>query len=240
MKNYLSLLKKSPLFNSLNEGGILRVIRCLDGYQKDYEKNQIIYNYLDQIDYAGIVLEGEVSVVMLNFCGNEHGVRKFVKGDLFGNAYACLPLMNSAIQILASDESKILFLKLSNLFLPKAIHCPYASQITINLLKETVENNLTQDAKIEILIQRYIRDKLILYLSKLKINNDNSITLAFNRQELADHLGVERSALSRELGKMKKEGLIDFHKNKLYILKEYDTWSKADFCQKRKCKFQFT
>lgn len=217
MKKYLSTLSQMSLFQSLDEDGILAVINCLNGYKKDYEKNQIIYNFSDPIEYAGIVLKGEVDIVMQNFCGNEYGAKRFKQGDIFGIAYACLPWENSHIQVVVQERSKVLFLKLSNLFLPRSIACVYASQMTVNLLKELAKNTVFQDNKIQILIQKHIRDKLIVYICSRNLC-DNTITLPFNRQDLADHLAVDRSALSRELGNMKRDGLIDFDKNKLYIL----------------------
>lgn len=219
MKKHIHILKEIPLFNSIDEDDIFDSISSLDGYKKEYEKNQIIYNFLDKINYGGVVLEGEIDMTMLNSSGNEYAVKKFVKGDVFGDAYACIPSTQSAVQIITHRKSEILFLRFSNLFLSESVLCPYTSQITKNLLMETAKNNIFQDMKIQILIQKHIRDKLIIYLSTLDLA-DNIITLPFNRQGLADYLAVDRSALSRELSRMKKEGLIDYHRNKLYILKE--------------------
>lgn len=219
MKKYLPILKEMPLFKHLDEEGILFIINYLDGYEKTYEKHEIIYNFLDRIEYAGIVLQGQIDMIMLNFVGNEYGSRRFIKGNLFGVAYSCIPSEESVVQVVSQEKSKVLFLKLSNLFLPKSIHCTYTAQMTTNFLIETAKNNIFQNAKIQILIQRHIRDKLIIYLCSISPYN-NSITIPFNRQELANYLGVDRSALSRELSNMKKEGLIDFHKNKIYILKK--------------------
>jgi CRP-like cAMP-binding protein len=208
-----------PLFKSLDDDNILHIIGCLDGYTKIYEKNQIIYNYFDHITSAGIVVKGEISVVMHNSYGNEYALRKFTQGTLFGEAYACIPSEPSAIQIIAQKQSTVLFLKFSNLFLPRAVSCPHASKITANLLQESAKSNIFQNKKIQLLTEKHIRDKLLIYLCDLN-SSDLTITLPFNREGFANYLGVERSALSRELCKMKKEGLIDFHKNHLTILSD--------------------
>ncbi len=219
MKQYLSILKQMPLFASSDEDAIENIIQCLDGHTKKFDKNQIIYDYFEKINFAGILLDGEIRVLMQNSCGNEYSVRKIIKGSLFGEAYACVSSECSAIQVVAQKESTILFLKFSNLFLPRAVCCPHASRVTANLLQETAKNNIFQNQKLRILTQKHIRDKIIVYLYSLN-STKNTITLAFNRQELANYLGVERSALSRELCRMKNEGLIDFHKNNLTILSE--------------------
>lgn len=219
MKQYLSILKQNPLFASSDDDAIMNIITCLDGHTKKYDKNQIIYDYFDKINFAGIVLDGEIRVVMHNISGNEYNVRKFMPGNLFGEAYACVTSEPSSIQVVTQKESTILFLKFSNLFLPRAVCCPHASQVTTNLLRETAKNNIFQNQKVHLLTQKHIRDKIITYLYSLN-SSKNTITLAFNRQELANYLGVERSALSRELCRMKNEGLIDFHKNNFTILSE--------------------
>lgn len=219
MKHYLSILKQMPLFESADDDAILRILNCLDGHQKTFEKNEIIYHYFDQINCAGIVLDGEIDAVILTACGKEYGVRRFTKGTLFGESYACVPSEQSAIQIVAKKKTSVLFLKFSNLFLPQSHCCPFAAQVTANLLRETAKNNIFQNNKLQLLTQKHIRDRLMIYLGSIN-SSDRTIILPFNRQGLANYLGVERSALSRELCKMKAEGLIDFYKNKITILSE--------------------
>lgn len=223
MQKYITLLKTVKLFKNSSDTTIKNIVNCLDGYTKTFNKEQIIYNYFDKIEYAGIVLEGEVISVMLNSSGNEYTLKKHYTGNIFGESYACLPSKCSFIQIISKEKSKILFLRLSNLFKNKAIHCPYASNVTSNLLKIIAKNNVFQDSKLQIVTQKHIRSKIIMYIKHFHTNN-NIIILPFNRQEFANYLGVDRSALSRELSKMKDEKLIDYSKNKINIL--MDTLSK--------------
>lgn len=214
---FTSILKYMQLFESIETDSISKVIRCLEGHTKTFKKGQIIYNYFDQINYAGVVLEGQVSATMINSCGNEYSVRNFCAGKLFGEAYSCAPEEPSAIQLTSTIESKVLFLKLSNLFKNQSFHCPYSSQITANLLKEIAKNNLYQNQKLQILTQKNIRDRLVVYLRSLKMK-DNTVVIPFNRQELANYIGAERSALSRELSKMKNDKLININKRQITIL----------------------
>lgn len=219
MKNYLPLLKHSPIFKTLDETFISNTVTALNGYKKDFMKNEIIYNYGENIPFAGIVLEGIVSETMVNSCDNEYGVANYEQGDCFGIAYSLFPLEKSLVQFVSRNKASILFLKFSTLLSQRAFHCPKISRLTTNLLLESYRDNILQNKNIQILIQKQIRAKLITYFSSLQ-GKSNVITLPFNRQELANHLAVERSALSRELCRMKREGLISFQKNKIYILKK--------------------
>ena len=97
--------------------------------------------------------------------------------------------------------------------------CRYASLVTANLLRQTAAANLPQGRRIHVMSQKSIRDKLLLFLKQNR-EERNDILLTMNRQELADYLGTERSALSREMARMKKEGLIDYCRNEIKILRE--------------------
>lgn len=218
MRNYLPLLKQSPIFKSLDETFILHTIRSLRGYKKDFIKNEIIYNNADHIQYAGIVLKGVVSETMINSNHNEYGVRNYKEGEIFGDEYSFSNSERSLAQFVSKTDSTLLFLKISTIFNPRTVNCPKVNKLTQNLLQESYANNISKNKNIHILIQKQIRSKIIIYLSRSEAKN-NTITLPLNRCELANHLGVERSALSRELSRMKAEHLIDFKKNKIHILK---------------------
>lgn len=220
LKQFMPVLRQTFLFDNCSDEDIFHIVECLCGYVKNYHKNQIIYNLYDNIEYAGIVLSGEVNAVMINASDNELVIRKFTDGGLFCADYACIPNEKSDVQIITKKDTLILFLKTSNLFLDSAIKCEHASKATANLLKETVRNNIFQTRKVQILSQKHIRERLTLYFNSLRDNSSekkNLIHIPFNRQELADYLGVERSALSREMGRMKDEGLIDYDKKDIIL-----------------------
>ncbi len=166
------------------------------------------------------MLSGEINAVMVNSNDNELVIRKFTDGGLFCADYACIPDEKSDVQIVTKKDSLVLFLKTSNLFLDSAIRCEHASKATANLLKESVRNNIFQTRKVQILSQKHIRERLMLYFNGLRDNSTDKnkhIHIPFNRQELADYLGVERSALSREMGRMKDEGIIDYNKQDIIL-----------------------
>lgn len=208
-----------PFFKGIDINKMPNVLRCLDGCVKKFEKGQIIYDYHQTINYAGIVLEGEIGIVMLNSSGSLHNVRICHQGELFGEAYACITSEPSVVQIIAKKKCKILFLKFEKLFNETSVKCPYAARVSVNLLRDMARKNIFQNKKVEILAQKHIREKLVLFLELCKIET-NKILVPYDRQNLANYLGVERSALSRELGRMKKEGLIDYNKNEITVISD--------------------
>ncbi len=210
-------LKTFTIFKNLEHDGIHHVLNCLEANIKDYQKGEIIYNYLEKVDFAGVVLKGVALSSTFNANGDEHNIRFFEEGDLFGGSFACVPSAKIFLQVSAQSDCKILFLKLSNLMKDYAVNCPYASQVTVNLLSNIATSNIFQIQKTQIINQKKIRDKLKLFFLYSKIE-DNQIVLPFNRQQLADYLGVERSALSREMSNMQRDGLIKYHKNIIHIL----------------------
>lgn len=217
MQKYYALLASMQLFAKIPKDKYINVLQCLKSKIKEFEKGETIYDYHETLVAAGIVLEGKVSTLLLNRTGSEHNIREFYPGELFAEAFSCVPIEKSNVQITSIKKSKILFLSFSELFSEKTVRCPYAAQVTLNLLHETAKKNIFLAKKVEILTQKKIRDKIILYLCTIKFV-DNETDLPFNRQGLADYLGVERSALSRELSVMRKENLIDYNKNRLTII----------------------
>lgn len=217
---FIPLLKQTFLFDNCTDTDVYHIVECLCGHVKKYQKNQIIYNLYDNVEYAGVVLTGEINAVMVNSNDNELVIRKFTDGGLFCADYACIPDEKSDVQIVTKKDSLVLFLKTSNLFLDSAIRCEHASKATANLLKESVRNNIFQTRKVQILSQKHIRERLMLYFNGLRdssTDKNKHIHIPFNRQELADYLGVERSALSREMGRMKDEGIIDYNKQDIIL-----------------------
>lgn len=212
-------IKNFLIFRDLDIKELQQVLSCLEAREKTYKKGDIIYHYMDKIDHLGIVFTGIVRASTFNSNGTEHNVRFFKVGDTFGESFACVPNKRIMLEVTAQNDCIVIFLKLSKLMDKTAERCPCAAQITVNLLKIIAEKNVFQVKKAQIINQKKIRDKLKLFLADFKDEN-NIIVIPFNRQELANYLGIERSALSREMGKMKSENIIEFHKNTITILNE--------------------
>nr|WP_182426524.1 MULTISPECIES: Crp/Fnr family transcriptional regulator [unclassified Clostridium] len=217
MLEYYEVLKKSPLFAGADENALSHILRCMEAHICIYGKGEIIYHYGEPVSRAGIVLEGKAALIAPGMDGDESHIRFAGPAEAFGCSNSCLLDQPALVMVLAKKRTKILFLKVSKLFRPEALGCAYAGLVTVNLLKQTAAENLAQNLRIHIMSQKSIRDKLKLMLSQISPDGKNAL-LSMNRQELADYLGVERSALSREMARMKKEGLIDYRKNEITIL----------------------
>lgn len=219
MEEYYEILRKSDLFQSADDETIKHVLYCLEGHVRLYGKGEIIYHYGDMISNAGIVLEGKAELIVPGATGDDSSIKMAVPSDSFGCSHSCITDQPSLVTVIACKKTKILFLKMSKLFSEEAIRCRFASLVTANLLRQTALANLEQNRRIHIMSRRSIRDKIWALLKDTPFEGDRCL-IEMNRQEMADYLGVERSALSRELSRMKKEGLIDYRKN-VFIVNKY-------------------
>ena len=136
------------------------------------------------------------------------------ESGFFACANACIQGQKYLASAVAKKETKILFLKLSNLFESYAIKCQYASMMTVNVLRQIAEEKVIQDKRIRVMGQKSIRTKLISYIEEFLTDINNGIK-TMNNQELANFLGVDRSALSREISRMRKEGLLEQNELKI-------------------------
>jgi len=210
-------IRKNALFKDLSNEDFEFMMTFLEGHIKSFEKEDIIIDYFRLVEYAGIVLQGQVKGVMLNENGNEYSLNLYYPGDIFATSYSLLKDESSLVQFRSIQQSQILFVKLSNLLKEDAT--PIINQFKSSLLKVVAANNTNQNKRMQVLAQKSIRDKISIYLYSMK-ESSSKIILPLNRQALADYLNVDRCALSRELSNLKKEGYIDYHKNEIDILNE--------------------
>lgn len=216
MKEYFEVLRQSPLFAGVSEEIMPHVLRCMEAHTTVYGKGAIICHYGDRTLYSGIVLEGKAALLLPGEDGEESCIRMVGPAEAFGCSRSCSCGAPSTVSIIARTRTTILFLKLSKLFCREALGCQYAGLVMANVLKETAAENLSQEQRIHIMSQKSIRGKLKMLLSQ-SVLCGNKAVLSMNRQELADYLGVERSALSREMRRMKDDGLIDYCRNEITI-----------------------
>ena len=168
-------------------------------------------------------LEGTVQVVSDDYWGERQILAGFRKGQLFGEAYACMektPLMVSA---LAVEETQVLMLNAHRVLQTCTSACDFHRRLVENLVAILAKKNLTLTRKIDQVSKKTIRGKVLAYLSsEASQQNSSDITIPFNRQQLAEYLAVDRSALSAELSKMQKEGMIQYKKNHFILNKEIE------------------
>ena len=218
MKINFETLKKAPLFNGIESDEFLPCLRATVG---NYEKGQTVFAEGSEIKYVGVVLSGRVDIVSEDFNGNRTISATAETGDLFAEAFAFSGKKYFPVSVIAAEMSEILFLDRNCLHSPCARSCENHRKLISNLLEIIVGKNLILNKKIEFLSKRTTREKLMAYLlSEAKKAGKSSFTLPYDRQALADFLCVDRSAMSSEIGKLRKEGVIKAEKNRFTILKE--------------------
>ncbi len=219
MKEFLQVIRSSQLFSGISEDEILTMLSCLKAEKKDFPKDAFVLRSGDSVESIGLVLSGSVLVIQDDIWGNLNILHKAIQGQSFAAAFACAPGSVLNVNVMAETPVSIMFLNVKRILDMCPSACTHHSRIIRNLLGELADKNLRLNAKLSHLGQRSTRAKLMSYFSaEAQRLGKCEFDIPFSRQQLADYLGVERSGLSLELGKLRNEGLLDFHKNH-FILK---------------------
>ena len=216
----IEFLKRLPIFSDLQKEEIMSVLNFFNFYEKSFKKNDFVFEIGQDINKIGIIISGEINVIKEDFWGNRNILNKFKTGETFGEVFALSKISSNNIIVEASQNCDILFLDLKNFSIDTENNSVEILKFLSNIFKISLKKNIMFTEKLEHISKKSIREKLISYFSaEAQKNKNNVFTIVFNRQELADYLFVERSALSRELSFMKKDGLIDYNKNHFILIK---------------------
>ena len=219
MKDFLPVIRSAQLFSGISEEELTAMLSCLSAEKKDFPKEAFVLRAGDTADSIGLVLAGTVLIVQEDIWGNRNILSKAGPGQTFAAAYACAPGSRLNASVIAETPVTAMFLNVKRILNVCPSACPHHSRVIRNLLSELAEKNLRFNEKLTHMGQRTTRSKLMSYLSaEAQRLGAYELDIPFSRQQLADYLGVERSGLSLELGKMKKDGVLDYHKNH-FILK---------------------
>jgi CRP-like cAMP-binding protein len=183
----------------------------------------MIFNEGDKARYVGLVLKGAVQVVRDDFYGKRSILTTLKEHQLFGESYACSELEYLPVGVYANQNCKIMLMDVRRMIRTCTNNCLFHTRLINNLLKHVVEKTLMLNQKIEYMSKKTTKEKVMAYLlGKAKEAGKESFTIDLDRQSLADYLGVERSAMSAEISKLKKEGYINVNKNHFEILMDMD------------------
>ncbi|MDD4761120.1 MAG: Crp/Fnr family transcriptional regulator [Bacteroidaceae bacterium] len=219
MKKYLDILKTVKLFKDIEETDLQSLLSCLSAKKVHYNNGQTIFLSGESIKQFGILLSGQVNVVQDDYYGNRSILARIDVGNLFGESFACAEAKTIPFSVITTSESEILFIDCHRLSFPCAKACSFHSRLIQNMLSIVSMKNISLTQKIEFTSKRTTREKLMAYLSAEAQKAGNSqFSIPFNRQELADYLSVERSAMSAELSKLSNDGVLKFHKNEFELL----------------------
>ena len=219
MKNYFDVLKTVKLFKGIEEANIQPLLSCLCAKSIRFEKGQTVFSSGESIEQFGVVLSGQVQVVQDDYYGKRSILAKIDTGSLFGESFACAEIKTLPVSVITTTESELLFIDCHRLAVPCAKACGFHSKLIQNMLSIVSMKNILLTQKIEYTSKHTTREKLLAYLSaEAKNGGSGRFCIPFNRQELADYLSVERSAMSAELSKLRNDGLLNFHKNQFELL----------------------
>ncbi|GHV37380.1 Crp/Fnr family transcriptional regulator [Synergistales bacterium] len=219
MKNLFPCVKISPLFADIDEHDLAALLDCLAADVSSFEKHSFIFMENDAATRIGVVLFGGVHVVRDDFWGNRTILARVEPGDLFGEAFSCAAVDRLPVSVVSCEKSEILLLDYGRVITACASACAFHSVLVKNMTKILAAKNILLTQKMEHLTRRTTREKLLSFLSaQAKRKGGNSFEIPFDRQELADYLSVDRSAMSASLSKMRDDGILRFHKNHFEIL----------------------
>ena len=220
MEQYLHILLSSGLFAGVEMQELSAMLRCLSPRIADYKKDSFILNAGETTDSFALVLEGAVHIIQEDFWGNRNILSAVFPGGAFAESYAATPDAPINVSALAAGDCRVMFLNLRRVLSTCPSACGHHRRIIENLLAKLAEKNRILSEKLSHMSKRSTRQKLLSYLSAEAVRQGREIfEIPFNRQQLADYLSVERSALSAELSRLKQEGLLDFHRSTFKILR---------------------
>lgn len=219
MKKYIPILKKTLLFANIKDNELEAMLGCLNAELKSYKKGEYVFRQGDRTDCITILVEGRLHVQRDDYWGNRSIVNVIEAGGMFGEAYAIAessPLLND---VLAMEDCSVIFFDVKKVINVCPAACAFHSKVVQNLFCAIAEKNRSLVQKIGHMSKRSTREKLISYLSEEAVRHKSAtFTIPFNRQQLADFLSVDRSAMSNELCKLRDEGLIRFDRSKFTLL----------------------
>lgn len=219
VKKYLRILTKCPLFSGIEEENVLAMLRCMEAQVITALKNQSIFREGDPARYVGIVLSGRVQVLRHALCGSRNIIASFETSQLFGAAFACAAVETLPVSVIAMLDSEILLIDCKKILTVCSNSCIFHARLISNLLKIVSERNIFFNQKLDIMAKRTTRDKLLSFLfAQSRQAGSSCFAISYNRQQLADYLGVNRSAMITELTKLKEDRIIAFHRNEFEIL----------------------
>ena len=204
----------SPLFRGIEPQERKAMLGCIGYHIAAFRKGDIVAFEEENIRHIGIILSGSVDMVKEDLWGNKTMLVRMGKDELFGETFACGSDNLSVVTFLVSEDAKILFMPFDRVMHSCTMACQFHHRLIENMVSVIAAKNRDLMRKVEVVSKRTIREKLLAYLSiQAQTQNSRYLEIPLGRVELAEYLCVDRSALTRELAKMREEGLIDYHRN---------------------------
>lgn len=219
MKEYFDLLSASSLFRGIEAAELESMLHCLGAKVVTIAKGEPVFLEGDPAGFLGIVLEGSIQIVREDYFGNRSILHQSGPGDIFAEAFSFTGVDTMPISGYAAKNSRVMLFTCKRMMTVCANACGFHNRLVKNLLQLVSRKNLILNDKIRYMSQKTTKEKLMAYLSdQAKAAGQPEFTIPFDRQALADYLGVERSAMSAEISKLRKEGMIEATGSRFRIL----------------------
>ena len=219
MKKYIPILKRTKLFSGVGEEDIASLLSCLGARKKEYKKGEYILREGEHISDVFILVEGKIHIQKDDYWGNRSILSVISVGEMFGEGYAAPESGALLNDVVAVEDSSVIFFDVKRILTTCSSACRFHNMIVQNMFFVISDKNRKLVQKLGHMSGRTTRAKLISYLSEeAKRQGSSTFTVPFNRQQLADYLCVDRSAMSNELCKMRDEGMIRFEKSRFELL----------------------
>lgn len=214
IKKYLDIVNDTPLFSNVTYNEMNDLLNCMNARAKKFEKDSFIFFTGDTPEGVGILLEGAALIIKEDLFGNRTVISRVEPGEIFGEVFSCALVEELPISVIAESDCQVLILDYKKVITTCSSSCKFHNMLIKNMLKILAQKNLYMNRQNDILSSKTTREKLLKYLESVgEEKNAFTFSVPYNRQELADLLGVNRSAMTRELANLKEEGVIDFDKN---------------------------
>lgn len=217
MKKVFDKIQSNPLFNGIGLEDFEVMLHCVEGRVQGYDKGAVIQLAGNPVKTVGLVISGIVQVTREDGDGKQNLMAELHEGELFGEVFACAGISHSPVMVLASEPAQVLHLNYRKVITACSSVCSFHQKLIENMLALVAKKNLHLNQKIDILSKRTTRERLLLFFDYHR-QGVRRFTIPFSREALAAYLCVERSAMSAELSKMQREGLIRYERNSFEMM----------------------
>lgn len=220
INRYAQALDTCALFAGMTREETERILGCMGAQARRYAKGEYIFMEGDPPEKIGIVLSGAVQIVRVDYYGSRSIVSTAEPGQLFGETFVYAGVDAMPVSAAASSECEALLIDAHAVASPCAKACGFHGRIIENLLRVMASKNLMFTRKNEIISRKGTRGKLMAYLlAEAKKNRSSTFDIPFDRQALADYLNVDRSGLSAEIGRLRREGVLNCTRNRFTLIR---------------------
>lgn len=219
MKKYYDILRESSLFKDIADGELSALLSCLSAKVVSYDEKYTVIAEGSPARYIGVMLSGSAQVTQVDYYGNRSIISRVEQGEVFGESFACAEVDEIPVSIIADEPCEVMFVDRDRVLHTCERACTFHRQIIFNLMRGLATKNIMFHQRQEITSKRTTREKLMTYLLlQAKNAGSHRFEIPFDRQELADYLEVDRSGLSAELSKLRREGVLKCRKNSFELL----------------------